>query len=134
MNSSKHNLQILLDYHKFAKECGILSMREPLKVVSKNVNSKRLHKEIHDFIYNIITSFGIRWTNRLHRNSLVYAINKLLIELQESNKITQCNVICDTRNNKNGFINSKEIIFEVYYKQPHCLNMTSITFHIPIIT
>jgi hypothetical protein len=116
------------------KESSISAILEPLNVVSKNVSSKRLHNEIHDLIYNVIISFRIRWTNKLHRNSFVHAVDEFLIRLQKSNKITQYKVICDTRNNKNGFINSKEIIFEVYYKQLHCLNMTSITFHIPVIT
>lgn len=116
------------------KESSISAILEPLNVVSKNVSSKRLHNKIHDLIYNVIRSFRIHLTNKLHRNSFVYAVNEFLIRLQKSNKITQYKVICDTRNNKNGFINSKEIIFEVYYKQLHCLNMTSITFHIPVIT
>lgn len=101
-----------------------------IKVVQKSVNSKALFNEINDAIYDAIGSFGVKWTSESHRESFVEVIEDYLLEIEESGKIEQPKVICDKRNNRSFSNLAKEYLFEVYYKQPGCLNTTVIEYHI----
>ena len=99
-------------------------------IVSKNVNSKVLFDAIHETLYDAVTTLGVKWTSDTHRASFVEVIEEYFEDLVEDGKIEQYKVVCDYRNNKGGFSNAKEHIFDVYYKQPHCLNMTQIQYRV----
>lgn len=103
-----------------------------MKIVSKNVNNKRLCEEIKDAITNVITTLAVNWSNEAQRCSFVEMIEEFMVgEFIESGTITQFKIVCDSRNNPKGFISPNKIFLELYYKQPHCLNTTSLQFHIP---
>ena len=101
-----------------------------IRAVSRGITSNRLHKEIHDVLYETVTTISVKWTSDTHRTSFVEVIEEFFDDLKENGAIVQYRVTCDHRNNKQGFLNVKEHVLEVQYKQPHCLNTTSITFYI----
>lgn len=108
-----------------------MSMRKgKIKVVTKSVNSKSLFKEINDSVYEAVSTFGVKWTSEAHRMSFVELIEGFLMDLEDAGKIEQSKVVCDKRNNKSFSNLAKEYVFEVMYRQTHCLNVTSIVYHI----
>lgn len=101
-----------------------------LKIVPKSVNSKALYKEINDMIEEAITTLGVKWSSESHRLSFVEVIEDYLMDLEGEGKIEQSKVICDKRNNKTFSKLAKQYVFEVFYRQPNCLNVTSIAYYI----
>lgn len=100
-----------------------------VKVVSKGINSKSLYKEINETIYESIVTLGVKWSSESHRESFVEIIEDYLLDLEEEGKIEQTKVICDKRNNKTFSSLADKIVFEVRFRQPGCLNITSIAYH-----
>lgn len=98
----------------------------------RNVNSKTLFKEINDVAEDCIVnlSIGLRWTNEIHRESLLYIIEEWLENVAEQGKISQYNVICDHRNNTNTDFESGRPTITITYKQKHCFNTTTIDYEI----
>lgn len=103
---------------------------DKLKVVPRNVNNKSLFKEMNDMITEAIVTFGVRWSSESHRLSFIEVIEDYLMDLEEEGKIEQPKVIFDKRNNKSFSNLAKEYVFEIYFRQPMCLNITSIRYHI----
>jgi len=101
-----------------------------VKVVQRSVNNKRLYNEINDTVLDAIQTFGVKWTSESHRSSFVDIIEDYLLDLEETGRIEQTKVVCDKRNNKSFSTLAKEYVFEVFYRQPDCLNVTSITYHV----
>ena len=101
-----------------------------VKVVSRNVNSKALYKEINNTIYDAIDSLGVKWSSESHRVSFVEVIEDYLHDLEDEGKIQQTKVICDKRNNRTFSKLAEEYVFEVFFRQPICLNVTSISYHV----
>lgn len=102
-----------------------------LRITSRNVINQGIHKNIEDVLRETITTIGIRWDSSTHRTSFVEVIEEYFEELIEQGLIERFKVICDYRNNPKGFRTTNEYVFEVQYHQPHCLNPTTLTFHIP---
>lgn len=100
-----------------------------VKVKQRSVNSKRLFEIINKSVQTAIQTLPVKWENSSVRNQFCDAIEEYLGDICEQGEISQYKVICDNRNNK-SFASAKEIIFEVLYKQPHCLNTTTLEYHI----
>ena len=105
-------------------------MNKDVKIVAKSVNNKNLYNQIHKTIFEAITTLGVRWTSESHRLSFVEVIEEFLFDLQTEGKLSQVKVICDRRNNKSFSSEADKYVFEVQYKQPHCLNTTIIEYHV----
>lgn len=101
-----------------------------LKIVPKSVNSKVLYNEINDTIEEAITTLGVQWASESHRLSFIEIIEDYLMDLEDEGKIEQSKVICDNRNNKTFSKLATQYVFEVFYRQPTCLNVTSIGYYI----
>ena len=106
-------------------------MNRKIKIASRGVTHKRIHQEIQDILHETVTTIGIRWTSATHRSSFVEVLEEFFEDQLEQGIIQQYKVICDQRNNPDGFANASEYVFEVQYRMPHCVSMTSIEFKIP---
>lgn len=107
---------------------------KPVKIIAKNINSKKLYALLNGTVSEAISTLGVRWSSDQHRSSFIEVIEDFLQEQIEESRITQFKVICDVRNNPHGFAETsktKEYVFEIQYRQPHCLNLTKITYYIP---
>ncbi len=100
-----------------------------IKVVQRNVNSSKLFKDIDEVMQEALTSFGVQWRSEEQRNEFIEIMEEYFDQLVEQGKLAQHKCICDYRNNKT--FSGKELILEVHYKQPHCLNTTTLEYHIP---
>lgn len=100
------------------------------KLTKKSVNSKRLFNEIHEFIEDGIVSGGIMWSGESHRESFVSIIEEFLEEFHQDGKISQCNVICDYRNNSPEEMDKGNYTLFVHFKQKNCLNTTKLIYNI----
>ena len=106
-------------------------MTKKVKVKQRSVNSKQLFETIHGTITAALNQYPIKWESESGRNQFCDAIEDYLELLDMEGEIQQPKVICDNRNNK-SFASAKEIIFEVFYKQPHCLNTTVLEYHVTL--
>jgi len=104
-------------------------MINDIKIKKKYVNSKPLFDDINEFIETGLATPGILWSVPMHRKSFAEVVNDWLEEFKNDDKITQYNVIADERVNP---ASQAEDIFNVHitYKQKHCLNTTSIEYHV----
>ena len=102
-----------------------------VRFVTKNVNSRRLFEEIHGTLFDAVTTLGVKWTSESHRNNFIEVIEDYFMDLVEQGKIQQFKVICDHRNNKGGFTTANTFKLDLEFRQPHCLNITSITYFVP---
>lgn len=101
------------------------------RVVQKSINSKKLFKEIDDFVQEAIDITGVRWGSAIHRSALVDLVEAWLHEeIYGNGKITQFNVMCDERNNPLSLTRENKYRFEVSFKQRNCLNTSSIEYQI----
>ena len=98
-------------------------------VKSTNVNSKPLFNEINEFIEAALTTSGIHWTEDRHRGALADIVVEWMQEFVAEGKITQFKCIADDRNNPSDQP-SDEFNVLVTYKQKHCLNTTTIHYHL----
>lgn len=99
-----------------------------IKVIKRNVCSERLFEEINNALYDAMS--GVSLNNDVHRQNFIEAIEDYLedfLQDDHTGKITQFKVQCDRRNNPQGF-DGKSTVFEVHYKQQHCLNFTKIQY------
>lgn len=104
-------------------------MIHDIKIKKRYVNSKPLFDNINEFIEMGLATPGIPWNVEMHRESFSQVVKEWLGEFQQDGKITQFNVIADERVNPP---NQPEDIFNVHitYKQKHCLNTTTIEYHV----
>ena len=107
-----------------------MSDKEPtLKTLTRNVNNKRLFKEIDDFMIEVFTTLKITWSNKQHRKEFVELIDDWMDQFAyESGKIIQYDVICDGRNNTPEELKKHRLHFLLRYRQTNCLNTTEIEY------
>lgn len=96
----------------------------------KSVNSKVLFDEISSFIEEGLNDMGIMWSSDAQRDSFADIVEEWLEEVGGDGKIEQWKVICDYRNNKVAQMDEGKYVFDVYYKQRNCLNMTHLRYNI----
>jgi len=100
------------------------------KLKSTGVNAKSLHRDITEFVDNIITEFSVLWDSNVSRDAVLEVLDEFLEELAQDGKITQWNVVCDDRNN-NSTLNDNGITnLEVSYRQDDCYNTTKLDYTI----
>lgn len=102
------------------------------KVKQKSVNSKRLFNKINEEIQDAFDIMvHVKWENQAARSEFCEGVEQFLSQFVEQGEITHPKIVCDNRNNR-SFMSAKTIVFEVHYKQPHCLNTTIIEYHISL--
>lgn len=94
------------------------------------VNSKKLLSEITAVIEEGFDDMGVIWGSDTHRDSFVDLIDQWMEEKAIDGKIEQWKVICDFRNNKVVDMENGKFVFEIQYKQTHCVNVTRIEYTI----
>ena len=97
---------------------------------TRHVNSKRLLKQIAEFIEEIIVNFSIMWDSDVQRGAVLEVIDEYMEDLVEDKDIEQWNVICDSRNNKMSDIQKKQTHLDITYRQRNCFNVTEIKYTI----
>jgi hypothetical protein len=105
-------------------------MNGKIKIKKRSINSERVFNKINEVVYESLSSLGVRWTSESHRNSFIEVIEDFLADLAEECEICQFKVLCDKRNNKTFSSQAKEFVLEIHFRQPHCLNVSKIEYHI----
>lgn len=100
------------------------------KVEKRSVNSKSLCEQIQKDIEELIGSAGVLWSSDSHRLGFVETINDVLQQIEDDDKIDQWDCKCDLRNNTIDQMDKGIYIFEVSYRQKHCLNTTRLIYTI----
>ena len=90
-----------------------------INVKSKNVNSKKLCKDVDKNIVDLFGVFGLSYP--MNGSMLVDFLEEYLDQIKEEGKILQYIVICNRST-------EDELDFSVKYKQMHCLNMTELHY------
>ncbi|MHA2403478.1 MAG: hypothetical protein ACXADH_10850 [Candidatus Kariarchaeaceae archaeon] len=92
-----------------------------LKTNTKNINNKRLFKEIDDFMMEAFGTLDTYWSNGAHRDDIVEMIDMWMEHYaHETGKIIQFDVRCYPRGNKFHFV--------LKYRQKNCYNTTEIEY------
>ena len=104
-------------------------MIHDITIKKKHVNSKPLFDDINEFIETGLATPGITWVPDNHRESFVDVVKDWLNEFKQDGKITQFNVIADHRVNPADQAD-EEFNVRITYKQKHCLNITTIDYHV----
>lgn len=100
------------------------------KVERRSVNSKSLCDTITKEIESLITGAGIIWGSDTHREGFVDTVQDYMYQMEETDVLTQGNVMCDMRNNTIEQMERGVYVLEVSFKQKHCLNTTRIIYTI----
>lgn len=100
------------------------------KVEKRAVNSKSLCEFIQKDVEELITSAGVLWSSDVHRDGFVETIGDYLQQIQDADKIDQWDCKCDLRNNTVAQMDKGIYIFEISYRQKHCLNTTRLIYTI----
>lgn len=100
------------------------------KRITRAVNSKVLLHEISFLVEEGLDDMGVIWSSDTHRESFVDLVEDWLHEKGDKGLIEQWNVVCDLRNNKIADMEAGNYVFEVFYRQKHCLNMTHLRYEI----
>jgi len=94
-----------------------------------NVNNKQLFAEIDNFMTEVFSSIGISWANKEHRTEFVDMIDMWMEQFaDESGKIIQWDIQCDSRNNTTEDFEVGNIHFDLLYRQRNCFNTTKIEY------
>jgi len=103
-------------------------MRFQLK--SRAVNSKILFKEVNELVLLAFADTGITWASDAQRMSFVEMFDELMEQFYEEGKIEQWNIQSNFKNNTVERMANGKYVFEVFYKQHNCLNVTQLTYSI----
>lgn len=100
---------------------------------SKNVNSKKLFKDVHTSIYGFLTEDASIWLHDTTRTQLIWLIDEYLADMAENGLITQYNVVSDGRNNHPSDVEQNLYHVDVSYVQKYCLNTTKIRYDLRVV-
>lgn len=101
------------------------------KVEKRSVNNKSLCDKIQKDVEELITSAGVLWSSDSHRDGFVETIDDYLGQIAgETGEIDQWEARCDLRNNTVAQMDKGIYIFELNYRQKHCLNTTRLIYTI----
>lgn len=98
------------------------------KVEKRSVNSKSLCDQIQKDVEELITSAGVIWSSDVHRDGFIETIGDYLEQVMDNDKIDQWDCKCDLRNNSIEEMDKGIYIFEISYRQKHCLNTTRLIY------
>ena len=91
-----------------------------LKTKTKNINNQRLFEEIDEFMIEVFATLGIRWSNKEHREEMVFLIEDWMEHFAlDSGKIIQFEVLCTV---------DEDVHFIIRYRQKNCFNTTEIEY------
>jgi hypothetical protein len=99
------------------------------RVVAKGIISKSLYENLNKTLFDAVTKLDVRWRSAEHRTSFIEVVEEFMDDVVADGKIRNYKVICDGRNNR-SFTKQDEILFSVKYKQPHCLEWTTIDYYV----
>jgi hypothetical protein len=90
---------------------------------TRNINNKRVFKEIDDFMMDVFSTLDIYWSNSQHRDQFVEMIDMWMEQfaLESGNKIIQY----DIRLNQ---ISDDQFSFILKYRQRNCYNTSAIEY------
>jgi hypothetical protein len=88
---------------------------------TRNINNKRVFKEIDDFMMDVFGTLNIYWSSPEHRDQLVDMMDMWMEQFAlESGEIIQYDIRMKTRNSTVSFI--------LKYRQRNCYNTTKIEY------
>lgn len=99
-------------------------------LVKKSVNSTHLANAIDAFVFDGLSEFAAGWHNPYHREMFLEILEHGMEELSNIGKITQWDVVCDSRNNKMSNINAGKYNLVVKFKQTNCVNTTQLIYEL----
>lgn len=93
-----------------------------IETKTKNINNKRIFKEIDDFMMDVFGTLDIYWSNVNHRDQLVDMMEMWVEQYAvESGNIIQYDIRIQT-------VSSDEFTFVLKYRQRNCYNTTEIHY------
>ncbi|MDE1829267.1 MAG: hypothetical protein KGI25_02980 [Thaumarchaeota archaeon] len=98
------------------------------KVEKRSVNSRSLCEQIQKDVEGFIGNAGVLWSSDVHREGFLDTIGEYLENLLIAGTIEQWNCLCDLRNNTIHQMDQGVYIFEINYRQKHCLNTTRLIY------
>ena len=89
---------------------------------TRNINNKRVFKEIDDFMMEVFSTLNVYWQNMDHRDQFVDMIDMWMEQWAlESGKIIQYDIQCSLPSDDRA-------IFSLSYRQKNCLNTSEIEY------
>jgi len=103
-----------------------------IKTQHKHVNSKLLIKDLDEFIVDGLSTLTAFWDDETYQYHFIEAIKQCLYELEENKKIYNFKIVTRQEKIKQDNGQKKSVnVLRIYFRQSHCLNVTSLKYIFP---
>lgn len=102
-----------------------------ITIKKRSINDEDLFQRLNNEIYSVVALLRDEWADEKTRYQFIETVEDYLEEIIETGEIVQAKVVCNKSNNPTFSQKAKEFVVEIHYRQPHCLNVSKIEYHIP---
>ena len=101
-----------------------------IETKTHNVNTQSLFNEVDEFVVDVLINMvSMSWKSKEHRDELVWLMEDFMNSYQQqTGKITQSEVMCDSRNNKRSDMENGIYHLTILFVQKNCFNTTKIDY------